>query len=169
MARHQPCGTHLIALAAATLLVSFPTGATAQQECTDWTPWDPIHPLTVLWSWRMCDTMSDRYDIQWRFANSGQEEVEFEYDLFTGMVTSCGEDNRGRRFAGGKYRIAGGQWNDHYNGRKTLRTTGFQQRFWMYLCLRVPGELDGRMWVDPPSTGPVTGERTKLLRAERID
>lgn len=124
---------------AAILAVSFavtPASLTAQEQCAEWTPWSPIQPLPVLFSWRLCGTESQRWDVQWRFANTGTEEIEFEYDLFTGMGARCGEDNRGRRFAGGKYRLRPGQRDEHYSGRRRLRQSGFQQDFWLYLCLR---------------------------------
>jgi hypothetical protein len=129
----------LTALAlAGSLLLALPSSSEAQEQCTEWSRWDPVHPLPILWSWRWCTTTSERFDVQWRFANTGTEPIEFEYDLFTGMVSAaqCGEDNRGRRFAGGKYKLEGGQWDERYARRRTLRQSGFQQRFWLYLCLR---------------------------------
>ena len=119
-----------------------PMAAQADDRCTEWTDWTPVHPLPVLFSWRMCRAAANRYDIQWRFANNGSQAIELHYELYTGMVTVCGEQNRGRVFTKGKYRLAADQWDERYSGRKTLRSTGFEQRFWLYACLLpVPTDL----------------------------
>lgn len=123
-------------LPAVALALFLPSGpAEAQRDCTEWTPWDPIHQINVLWSWRMCPAPAERYDIQWRFANNGPENIEFRYQLFTGSVSECGERNRGQTFASGKVRLGGGERHDRYTGRRRLRETGFQQNFWLYLCV----------------------------------
>lgn len=119
------------------LLVLMPRSAHAQApgDCSNWTPWDPIQPLNVAWSWRMCPTISQRYDVQWRFSNNGPDDIEFRYQLFTGSVSECGERNRGRVFASGKLKLNGAERHYNYSGRKTIRQTGFQRDFVLYLCL----------------------------------
>ncbi len=87
----------------------------------------------------MCQTRADRYDVQWRFANTSSEDIEFRYELYTGIVAKCGEKSRGRLFARGRYRLKGGQHDEHYSGRKWLRTTGFEERFWLYVCVTAEG------------------------------
>jgi hypothetical protein len=117
------------------LLAAHPVPARAQQDCTEWTDWDPVEILPVLWSWRRCEAAGDRYDVQWRFANEGSEPVEFRYEFYTGSVVGCGEQSRGRIFAQGKYRLDGGQRSEGYSGRKTVRRDGFEEGFWLGLCL----------------------------------
>lgn len=126
----------LVLLVGIGLLLSWePAEGQGPGQCADWTPWNPIHPLSVLWSWRMCPAPAERYDIQWRFANDGPDDIEFRYQLFTGDVSECGERNRGQVFASGKLRMSGGERHERYTGRKNLRQTGFQRRFVLYLCI----------------------------------
>jgi hypothetical protein len=133
-----------LVLAATALLISWiPAHAQGPGDCGEWTPWNPVHPLAVTWSWRMCRAPAERYDIQWRFANNGREDIEFRYQLFTGSVSECGERSRGHVFASGKIRLSGAEVHDRYSGRKTLRQTGFQTRFILYLCLLEVVQTEG--------------------------
>lgn len=126
--------TLALAITALTAL-SQTSAAQAPGECSRWTGWNAVHPLPVLFSWRLCDAPAGRYDIQWRFANQGTEQIEFKFELYTGMGVRCGEDNRGERFTSGTQRLKPGQRDDHYSGRKRIRRTGFQSGFTLYVCV----------------------------------
>jgi len=135
MTQHPRRPLAFVALVATCIMLPSPASAQSVENCTGWTGWVPVRPSSVLFSWRMCQAAANRYDVQWRFANNSAEPIELHYELYTGMVSECGEKNRGRSFTRGKYHLAADQWDERYSGRKTLRSTGFQQRFWLYVCL----------------------------------
>ncbi len=128
-------GLGVAALAAGLGLPALSSPLSAQARCTEWTDWSPVPPAAVLWSWRWCEASARRYDVQWRFANHGTEPLEFRYEFYTGMPVACGEKSRGRVFARGKYRLQVGQRDERYSGRRSLRATGFEEQFWLYICV----------------------------------
>lgn len=109
--------------------------ARAQENCSQWTDWQPVGALSVLFSWRRCEVAAERHEVEWRFGNHSAEPIEFRYELYTGIVGTCGEHNKGRLFTRGKYRLNGGQRDEYGSGRKRLRRTGFEEQFWLYVCV----------------------------------
>ncbi|HEX9581800.1 MAG TPA: hypothetical protein VF970_11910 [Gemmatimonadales bacterium] len=126
-----PSSAFLAALLAAGLF-GVPSG---QESCGNWSGFyqrGADNPLSL--SFRLCQLTTNRWQMEWRWANGSDRDLHFAFRIYTSDPVDCGK-RPGRTLAQGEHRIKAGFQEEFTSGRRRLSEFAFTTAPMLYWCI----------------------------------